>query len=62
MLEFEGNASENSRIPKNLVVFENEDNEMTELDSNMASVTENDWEANIDTNMSASFYVPPSVE
>ena len=44
------------------VVFEREDDDMTELASTIASVTESDWEANIDANVSLAFNVTQSFE
>ena len=41
---------------------EDEDNEINDLVSIMASVSAVDCEANIDDKVSMSFYVPPSVE
>ena len=43
-------------------MFENEDNEMSDLSSTMASVTESYCEFNIDSNMSTVFSVTPSFE
>ena len=62
MLDFEGNLSEPSRRLNYQVVFEDEDDELTDLASTMASVSASDWEANIDANVSTAFSVPPSVE
>ena len=62
MLDFEGNMSKSSWRFKNQVVFEDEDNDMTALDSTMASVSASYQESNIDTNVSAELDVSPSVE
>ena len=62
MIEFEGSMSEPSRRSTHQVVFEDEDDEMNDLDSNIDSVYASDWEANIDANVSTAFSVPPSVE
>ena len=62
MLDFEGSIFEPSRMSKNQVVFEKEDDAMTYLASTMASVSAIDWEANIDANAHAEFVVPPSIE
>ena len=61
MLDFEGSRSEHSRRSKHQFFFEEEDNDMLGLDFSMASVSENDWEANTDNTISASFSVQLSV-
>ena len=61
MIEFECNLSEPSRRLNHQVVFEEEDDDLIELASTMASVPGSDWEANIDANVSTSFSVSPSV-
>ena len=42
MLDFEGNISEPSQRSKHQVVFEDEDDEMIDLASDMVSVSESD--------------------
>ena len=61
MLDFEGNISEPSRRSKYQIVFEDEDDEMIDLASDMVSVSESDWEANIDANVSTECPVPLSI-
>ena len=51
MLDFEGNMPESSRTTKYQVVFEDEDDDTTDLASSMASFSTSVWEANIDTNV-----------
>ena len=58
MLDFEGNISEPYRRSKHQVVFEDEDDDMIDLVSDIASVSERDWKANIDANVSSAFAVP----
>ena len=62
MFDFEGNMSGSSRRLNHQVMFEDEDDEMTDLASTMASVSANDWESNIDSNVSTAFSVPLSIE
>ena len=62
MIVFEGNLCKPSWRSKHQVVFEDEDDEMTDLASTMSSVFASVWEANIDTNVSTSFAVSLSVE
>ena len=62
MLDFEGNMSEPSRRTSHRVVFEDEDTDMADLASTMASISTNDWEANVDSNLSSAFVVPTSDE
>ena len=51
MIVFEGNLCKPSWRSKHQVVFEDEDDEMTDLASTMSSVFASVWEANIDTNV-----------
>ena len=62
ILDFEGSISEPSLRLKHQVVFEEEDNKMTDFVTTMASVSASDRESNIDANVSTEFSVPPSVE
>ena len=61
MFDFVGNVSEPSRRSNDRVVFENEnEDEMSELDSTMASVTENYWEEKNDSKVPVAFTLSPS--
>ena len=63
MLDFEGRISELSIRSKDRVAFENDTEDViSELAYAMASVTANDWEDNIDSNVSVAFSVPPSLD
>ena len=62
MLYFEGSISEPSRRSKHQVVFEDEDDEITDLAYSMSLVSASDWGINIDANVFAVFYVPPCFE
>ena len=62
MLDFERNMSETSRRLNHQVMFEDGDNEVSDLASTMASVSASDWVDNIDVNVHTSFSVPPSAE
>ena len=62
MLDFEGNMSEPSRRTSHKVVFEDEDTDLADLASAIASISTKDWEANVDSNISSAFGVPTSDE
>ena len=55
ILNFEGNISELSRRISYWVIFEVEDTDMAELKCAIASITNTDWETNIDLNISLAF-------
>ena len=57
MLHFEGNIYEPSWRSEHQIVFEQEDNDVTDLNYSMLSVSICDWEANINTNVSSAFSV-----
>ena len=52
MIDFEGVTSEPSRRSKHQIMFEDEDDDTTDLASTMASVSASDQEAIIDSNVS----------
>ena len=59
MIDLEGSMYKPSRRSKHQALFEDEHDEMTDLASTMASVTEIDWESNVDSNVSAESTAPP---
>ena len=62
MIDFEGNMSEPSRRSKHLVAFEDEDDDVNDLDYSITSISTNDWEAKIDANLYSAFSVPPYID
>ena len=62
MLDFEVNMCEPSRRSKHQVAFEDKDDDMSDLDSNIPSVTAIDWVVSIDANVSISFTALPSID
>ena len=62
MLDLQGSVPETSRRSTHQVVFEDEDNGMTELTSAMVSVISSDCEAIIDSNVFAVLNARPCVE
>ena len=59
MLDFEDNMLEPFRRSNHQVVFGEEDNEMIDLTSDMTLVSESDWTARIDANVSTEFSMSP---
>lgn len=62
MLDFEGNMSEPSRRSKLQAVFDDDNDEMSDLACAMATVVTTDFETNIDANISTAFVIPHSDE
>ena len=62
MLDFEGKMSELSRRSKHKFVFEDYDDNATDLAYHVASISTSDWKSNNNANVYASFSVPLSVE
>ena len=62
MIDFEGRMSKPSWRSKHQVVFEEEDDDVCDLAHCIASVSTNDREANIDTNVPVAFTMLLSIE